>query len=85
MNKVTKVSAVWCGPCKQYAPIFESVTKDLENWDILSLDVDTDEGKKFAEKHGLRGVPATVFEREGEEPTVLMGSKSSVELLKLFE
>jgi len=83
-NKVTKLSAEWCGPCTQYAPIFESATKDLEDWNIINLDIDTPEGQVFAEKHGIRGVPATLIERQGEEPKLVMGGKSKADLLNLF-
>lgn len=81
MNKLTKVSATWCQPCKQYAPIFEEVTKSMsEEWDIVSLDADTDEGNAFINKMGIRGVPATIIERENENPIIILGPKTSEEL-----
>jgi thioredoxin-like negative regulator of GroEL len=81
MNKVTKVSAEWCQPCKQYAPIFEEVTKDMsDEWDIITLDADTDEGTEIINRMGIRGVPATIIERESEEPLILLGPKSFEEL-----
>ena len=84
-NRVTKVSAEWCGPCKQYAPIFESFISSIEDeWNIDYADIDTPEGNAFAEKHGIRGVPATVIERQGKEPEVIMGMKNKQQLIELF-
>jgi thiol-disulfide isomerase/thioredoxin len=83
-NTVTKLSAVWCGPCKQYAPIFESAVEDLEDWNVISLDFDTPEGQAFAEKYGIRGVPATLIERQGEETRLLMGGKTKADLLQFM-
>ena len=35
---VVKFWAVWCGPCKQYAPIFEKVSKDFEDFPEISAE-----------------------------------------------
>ena len=84
-NKVTKVSAEWCGPCKQYAPIFEDFIPSIEEeWNIAYADIDTPDGSAFAEKHGIRGVPATVIERQGKEPEVIMGMRNEQQLIELF-
>jgi thioredoxin 1 len=84
-NKVTKLSAEWCGPCRQYAPIFKEVTEGItDDWNVITLDIDTSEGKHFAEKFGIRGVPATVIERRGENPKVIPGAMDKHTLTKLF-
>jgi thioredoxin 1 len=84
-NKVTKVSAEWCGPCKQYAPIFEDFIPSIEEeWNIEYADIDTPEGNAFAEKYGIRGVPATVIERQGEKAVVIPGMLSREKLVNLF-
>jgi len=85
-NSITRVTATWCGPCKQYAPIFEEVTNGfIDDWKIITLDLDTDKGKAFAEKHGVRGVPATIIERSGEEPIMLSGVRQANELKELLK
>lgn len=77
-KKIIKLSAEWCGPCKQYAPTFMAVMDDMEDagWEVSMLDVDTDEGKEVAGKYGVRGVPTTVILEEGKEAVMQSGSLS---------
>jgi len=86
-KKITKLSATWCAPCKQYAPIFDSLKEQMiqNNWEINLLDVDTDEGKNIAQNFGVRGVPATIIEINGETPIVKMGVLSIAELSIFLE
>jgi|APSaa5957512576_1039674.scaffolds.fasta_scaffold115551_3 thioredoxin-like negative regulator of GroEL len=80
-NTVTRLTASWCGPCKSYAPIFEEVTDGfVDDWKIVTLDVDTEEGKEFAMKHGTRSVPTTVIEHRGQEAVVVPGALDKTKL-----
>lgn len=74
-NKVIKLSAEWCGPCKQYAPTFDAMKSEMETagWSVSSLDVDTDEGKEMATKHSVRGVPTTIIIEDGKDDVVQSG------------
>jgi len=85
-NTVTRITASWCGPCKMYAPIFEEVTDGfIDDWTVVTLDVDTEEGKEFALRHGLRSVPATVIERKGKDPEVYRGALKKQKLEELLD
>ena len=55
--------AEWCGPCKQYGPIFESVSEKHE--DIVFGKVDTEAQQALAASFQIRGIPATFFFRDG--------------------
>ena len=85
-NKVIKLSAEWCAPCKQYAPIFMGVMDDMESagWEVSMLDVDTDEGKEVAGKYGVRGVPTTVVLEEDKDAVVQSGNLSESALRNLL-
>ena len=47
-KEVIKLSATWCGPCKQYAPTFDKLTPAMEaaGWTVSVLDIDDKEGKQ---------------------------------------
>lgn len=81
MNKVIKLSATWCGPCKQYAPIFNEVVDGLpDTWESLAVDIDTDEGRELMIANGIRSVPTTIFMEVGKEPLIIAGVMSSEQL-----
>lgn len=77
ISKVVKLSATWCGPCKKFKPIFESVgkDKDFEGVEFVEYDIENDEeGVENAEKYGVRSVPTTiVLDDEGNELGKLLG------------
>ena len=54
--------ATWCGPCKQYGPIFESVAQ--ENPDVVFAKINTDEQQMLAAQFGIRSIPTTVVMKE---------------------
>jgi len=41
---------------------------------VQFIDVDTDQGRMFAEKYSVRSVPTLVFEQAGSEVNRLMGA-----------
>ena len=53
-------NATWCGPCKQFAPIFEAAAKKYAgNIEFRSVDVDRE--PELAEKYGVQSIPMVVF------------------------
>ena len=55
--------AEWCGPCKQFAPIFEKVAEN--NPDITFAKVNTEEQQALADQHGIRSIPTLMVVRDG--------------------
>ncbi len=55
--------APWCGPCKQFAPIFEKVAG--ENPDILFGKINTEEEQALAGHFQIRSIPTIMILREG--------------------
>lgn len=71
-TKVLKFYADWCGPCKMYAPIFESVKDAVEGVEFKEVNIDEDtEG--LAAEYKVRSIPTTVILKEGEKPEILLG------------
>jgi thioredoxin 1 len=60
--KVVDLGAVWCVPCKKFAPIFEKAkTTYGEKVDFQSLDFDKPDGQAFVHKYDITAVPAIVI------------------------
>ncbi len=68
-------SAVWCGPCKFYTPIFEQLQKEFKN-DFIFAKVDVDENRRLAIQYQITGVPTTLFVRKGEVIQQAVGALS---------
>ena len=54
--------APWCGPCKTFAPIFESVAE--ANKDISFVKVNTEEQQELASYFQIRSIPTLMVFRE---------------------
>jgi len=54
--------APWCGPCKAFAPIFESAAK--ANPDITFVKVNTEEQQELAAYFQIRSIPTLMAFRE---------------------
>jgi len=54
--------APWCGPCKSFAPIFESVAAD--NPDVAFVKVNTDEEGALSSHFGIRSIPTLMIFRD---------------------
>lgn len=66
-------SAVWCGPCQWFSPIFEKLQTELGN-DFIFANVDVDEARDIAMQFGIAVVPTTVFLKGGKMINQLKGA-----------
>ncbi len=61
---VVKFTAVWCSPCKQLAPIFEEVSKEI-NAECYEIDVDKE--PELAHQYRIMSVPTIIILAKGKE------------------
>ncbi len=55
--------AEWCGPCRQFGPIFEKAAED--NADIVFGKVDTDAEQQLAQGAQISSIPTLMAFRDG--------------------
>jgi len=55
--------AEWCGPCKQFGPVFEAASE--KNTDITFAKVDTEDQQALAGAAGISSIPTLMAFREG--------------------
>jgi thioredoxin 1 len=55
--------AEWCGPCRQFAPIFEEAS--TKHPDIVFGKVDTEAEKQLAGEAGISSIPTLMVFRDG--------------------
>ncbi|MBS1988548.1 thioredoxin [Candidatus Dependentiae bacterium] len=62
---VVDVWATWCGPCRQMAPIYEELSKELEGTvKLVSLNID--EERDLAIAHNVSSIPTFIFFKDGK-------------------
>ncbi|MFI5956453.1 thioredoxin [Cryptosporangium sp. NPDC051539] len=54
--------ASWCGPCKQFAPIFEKASEQYD--DIVFGKVDTEAQQELAAAFDIRSIPTLMIVRD---------------------
>lgn len=54
--------ADWCGPCKTFGPIYESVSENHD--DIVFGKVDTEQQQELAAQFGIQSIPTLAVIRE---------------------
>ena len=64
MVKVKRYTATWCGPCKQLAPVFEELKKEITEVTFETIDVD--QNKESAIEQGIVSVPTVILEKNGK-------------------
>lgn len=55
--------AGWCGPCKQFAPVFEKASE--KHPDVTFAKVDTEDQPELAGRYGVTSIPTLVVYRDG--------------------
>ncbi|WP_017595215.1 thioredoxin [Nocardiopsis potens] len=54
--------ASWCGPCRQFAPVFEKASE--ENPDLVFAKVDTEAQQELAASFDIRSIPTLMVVRD---------------------
>lgn len=54
--------APWCGPCRQFAPVFESMSESHPN--VVFAKVNTEEEQEIAGHFQIRSIPTLMVFRE---------------------
>jgi len=57
--------AVWCGPCRMFGPIFESVSEKISDVDFVKFEID-EENRRTPVKYGIRSIPSILAFKNGE-------------------
>jgi thioredoxin 1 len=55
--------AEWCGPCRQFAPIFEAAS--TRHADVVFGKIDTDAQPALSAAFGIRAIPTLMVLRDG--------------------
>lgn len=65
--------ATWCGPCRQLAPVLESLAE--EHPEVLFVKLDIDANPETASKYVVQSVPTLIVFQDGFPGPALIGAK----------
>lgn len=57
--------ASWCGPCRMFGPIFESVSNQVTDVNFVKFEID-DTNRATPVKFGIRSIPSILAFKNGE-------------------
>ncbi len=81
---VIDFSAVWCGPCQQFKPIYHKVAGEYASKASFYA-ADLDECKELGEKYKIESIPTVVILKEGAEPVMHVGLMNEDEFKALLD
>lgn len=58
--------APWCGPCRMFSPIFESVAKRMPYINFVKFEVGDTGNMRTAAKFGIRSIPCVLAFKDGQ-------------------
>lgn len=77
-------TAVWCGPCKQIAPLIDQLADEyVGKVKVTKLDIDENPG--MAAKYGIRGVPTLMVFKGGELVAQHVGAAPKTTIAQLID
>jgi thioredoxin-like negative regulator of GroEL len=79
MKQVLYFSSPWCGPCRSFKPLMESLQSEMS---ITFIDVDA--SPQSAQTWNVRSVPTTIVVQNGIEKGRLIGARSKDEIKALY-
>jgi thioredoxin 1 len=72
--------AVWCGPCKAFAPTFKEFAAEAPEG-VVAGKADVDQCPQAAAQQGIMSVPTVAFFKNGEVVEKLVGAQRKAALL----
>jgi thioredoxin 1 len=64
--------AEWCGPCKQFGPVFEAVSDTVDG--VTFAKVNIDENPEAPTRFGIRSIPTMLMFKNGAVAAMKVGN-----------
>jgi thioredoxin len=71
--------AVWCPPCKRFAPVFIKTAGKAAHANKLFIKIDIEQYVSLTEKYNVRSMPTIIALKNGKETKRSMGAMSETQ------
>lgn len=76
--------AVWCGPCKQIAPVLDELAAEYGD-NIYIYKVNVDEETELARAFGIQSIPMLLYIPMNDTPQAIMGAAPKSKLKQAID
>jgi thioredoxin len=77
--------ADWCGPCKNFRPVYEEIQKLYYEKGVIFARVNSEEFPEVMEQFNIQGVPSMIFVKNGKGLHRLAGALTRTQFLQVLE
>ena len=79
MKQILYFSSTWCGPCKNFKPIMESVSNSIP---VQFIDID--QNPALATQYNIKSIPTLIFLKNGQEINKRPGVLSESQVKEIY-
>ncbi len=65
--------AVWCGPCRQVAPVVEALATEYKG-KLKCAKLNVDHHQQIAQQYGIRSIPTLLIFKDGQVVSQIIGA-----------
>ncbi len=76
--------AAWCGPCRMIGPIVEEIAEEYKGR-VKVAKMNVDDNANTPARYGVRGIPALLVFRNGEQIDQIIGAVPKAQVMSLVE
>jgi thioredoxin 1 len=76
--------AVWCGPCRMIAPVFEELSEEYAG-KVKFVKVNVDEVTKSVANYGIMSIPTLMLFKDGQPEETLVGVQPKEKLAEVLD
>jgi len=76
--------AAWCGPCRMFAPVVDSIAQEYEG-KVKVAKLNVDDHPFIAERYNIMSIPTVILFKQGEKVAQLIGYQTKDRLAQVIE
>ena len=76
--------AVWCGPCRAFAPTFEELSDEYKDL-VKFVKVNVDYAPQTAQSYQIKSIPTLILFKDGKQVEKWIGGRSKADLKAIID